>query len=399
MHFVATFCDIIVAETKRLETIGSDRAKSDFISSISHELRSPLHGILGSAEMLGDRRLDSTGVKLVEQIDSCGHTLLEIIDHLLDFAGLRQNKHRGRRAARNAKTGRTPSSTANGLGASVDLTTTRTNATLDTLTEEAVSAAASSFYHNVGFANRSNVPVILDIDHIPTSSWHSAVHAGGWKQVVLNLVTNALKYTPAGFVRVELTQKPRPGSRRCHDAVLTVSDSGIGMSREFQRQHLFQDFAQENPMSNGLGLGMSMVSRILSSFGGSIEVKSATDGTGTRITVTAPLDSNDFAGGIAEDSRKFHEPATTTTAYAGIVAGVVVETAAAASTSGEGVLQATASKMVIHSIEKECNVLGVQTRHCLQKDSASTIHQGILLSSKMAAVSAFPIAVRSNGVG
>jgi signal transduction histidine kinase/CheY-like chemotaxis protein len=369
MHFVATFCDITVAETKRLETIGSDRAKSDFISSISHELRSPLHGILGSAEMLGDRRLDSTGVKLVEQIDSCGRTLLEIIDHLLDFAGLRQTKRRGRRAAKNAKTGQTPSSTANSPGASVDLTTTRTDATLDTLTEEAVSSAAYSFYHDVSFADRSNVPVILDIDHIPAASWHSALPAGGWKRVCLNLVTNALKYTPAGFVRVELRQRPRPGFRRRFDAVLTVSDSGIGMSREFQKRHLFQDFAQENPMSNGLGLGMNMVSRILTSFGGSIKVNSATDGTGTRVTVTVPLDFNDAAGGIAENSRKIDEPAP---AYAGVVAGVVVETVAAASTSREGVLQTTASKMAIYSIEKKCNFLGVQTRHCLQKDSFST---------------------------
>jgi signal transduction histidine kinase/CheY-like chemotaxis protein len=372
MHFVATFCDIIVAETKRLETIGSDRAKSDFISSISHELRSPLHGILGSAEMLGDRPLDSTGVKLVEQIDSCGRTLLEIIDHLLDFAGLRQTKRRGRRAAKNAKTGRTPSSTADSSGASVDLTTTRTDATLDTLTEEAVSSAAYSFYHDVSFADRSNVPVILDIDHIPAASWHSALPAGGWKRVCLNLVTNALKYTPAGFVRVELRQKPRPGFRRRFDAVLTVSDSGIGMSREFQKRHLFQDFAQENPMSNGLGLGMNMVSRILTSLGGSIKVNSATDGTGTRVTVTAPLDFNDITGCIAENSRKIHEPAIIPTAYAGVVAGVVIETVAAASTSREGVLQTTASKMAINSIEKKCNFLGVQTRHCLQKDSAFT---------------------------
>jgi signal transduction histidine kinase/CheY-like chemotaxis protein len=371
LPFVATFCDIIVAETKRLESLGSDRAKSDFISSISHELRSPLHGILGSAEMLGDRRLDPTAVKLVEQIDSCGHTLLEIIDHLLDFAGLRKAKRRGRRAARNAKTGRTSSPTANNHVGSIDLTATRTDATLDKLTEEAVSSAAYSFHHDVSVADRTNVPVILDIDHFTTASWRTTLPAGGWKRVVLNLVTNALKYTPAGFVRVELKQKVRPGFRRRFDAVLTVSDSGIGMSREFQKKHLFLDFAQENPMASGLGLGMNMVARILKGFGGSIEVNSATDGTGTRVTVTVPLDSDEAVGGVNENFLQADEPSTTSTSCKGVTAGVVAETVATPA-SREGVLRDSASKMAIYSIEKKCKALGIQTTHCSKKDSVST---------------------------
>jgi signal transduction histidine kinase/CheY-like chemotaxis protein len=368
LPFVATFCDIVVAETRRLETLGNDRTKPDFISSISHELRSPLHGILGSTEMLGDRRLDPTTVKLIEQIDSCGHTLLEIIDHLLDFAGLRKTKRRGRRAARKAKAGRTSSSTANNLVGSVDLTATRTDTTLDALTEEAVSTAAYSFHHDVSVAHRTNVPVILDIDHMPAASWHTVLPAGGWKRVCLNLVTNALKYTPAGFIRVELKQRPRPGFRRRFDAVLTVSDSGIGMSREFQKRHLFLDFAQENPMSNGLGLGMNMVARILKGFGGSIEVNSSTDGTGTRVTVIVPLDSDESAGGVAENSLKIDEPDTISTPFKGVVAGVITKSAAA-STSREEVLQNSTSKMAMCSIEKKCKFLGVETRHCSQKGS------------------------------
>jgi signal transduction histidine kinase/ActR/RegA family two-component response regulator len=367
MPFVATFCDIIVAETKRLETLGNDRTKSDFISSISHELRSPLHGILGSTEMLGDLRLDPTTVKLVEQIDSCGHTLLEIIDHLLDFAGLRKTKRRGRRAARKAKAGRTSSSTANNLVGSIDLTATRTDGALDTLTEEAVSTAAYSFHHDVSVADRTNVPVILDIDHTPATSWHTSLPAGAWKRVCLNLVTNALKYTPAGFVRAELKQKARPGFRRRFDAVLTVSDSGIGMSREFQKRQLFLDFSQENPMSNGLGLGMNMVARILKGVDGTIEVNSSVDGTGTRVTVTVPLDS----GETAETSLMPNELNAIFTTCKGVVAGFVTGTVVA-STSREDVLQNSVSKMAIFSIEKKCKFLGMQTRHCLQTESAST---------------------------
>src|SRR5271169_2409308 len=66
----------------------ADRAKGIFISNISHELRSPLHGILASAEFLADTRLDNLQRTFVDTIDSCGRTLLEVINHVLDFGKL-----------------------------------------------------------------------------------------------------------------------------------------------------------------------------------------------------------------------------------------------------------------------------------------------------------------------
>src|SRR5271167_356224 len=66
----------------------ADRAKGIFISTISHELRSPLHGILASAEFLSDTRLDTLQRTFIDTIDSCGRTLLEVINHVLDFGKL-----------------------------------------------------------------------------------------------------------------------------------------------------------------------------------------------------------------------------------------------------------------------------------------------------------------------
>jgi signal transduction histidine kinase len=105
MRFVASFCDVIVAESKRLETVQSDKAKSDFVSSVSHELRSPLHGILGSAEILAEQGLDDAAVTMVEQINSCGRTLLDVVDHLLDFANLKQQPSK-RAVAKSSNIGR-----------------------------------------------------------------------------------------------------------------------------------------------------------------------------------------------------------------------------------------------------------------------------------------------------
>lgn len=67
-NYLAAFCDVIMAEVHRLEALNSDRAKSDFISTISHELRSPLHGILGSVECLQEQPMDSFSTGLVSQV-------------------------------------------------------------------------------------------------------------------------------------------------------------------------------------------------------------------------------------------------------------------------------------------------------------------------------------------
>ena len=77
-----------MAEIARFEALATSRAKSDFISSISHELRSPLHGILASAELLRDTLTlspRSSTVDMIDMIESCGNTLLDTLTNLLDF--------------------------------------------------------------------------------------------------------------------------------------------------------------------------------------------------------------------------------------------------------------------------------------------------------------------------
>ena len=73
------FCNSVLAEVSRLATLEADRQKSDFISSISHELRSPLHGILGSAEFLRETSCDAFQSSLIDTIRSCGTTLVLLV--------------------------------------------------------------------------------------------------------------------------------------------------------------------------------------------------------------------------------------------------------------------------------------------------------------------------------
>lgn len=82
LAYFSVFGNSIMAELTRLHLLASDRAKTGFISSISHELRSPLHGILGTAELLREAIIEGEHQQMIGMIESCGHTLLDTVDHM-----------------------------------------------------------------------------------------------------------------------------------------------------------------------------------------------------------------------------------------------------------------------------------------------------------------------------
>ena len=102
-----TFGNSVMAEANRLAYIAAERQKGDFIGSISHELRSPLHGILASAEFLAETEFDAFQNSLVDTISSCGRTLLDTVNHILDYSKI--NKYE--RSFFNARKSRAQKST------------------------------------------------------------------------------------------------------------------------------------------------------------------------------------------------------------------------------------------------------------------------------------------------
>jgi len=86
LTYVAAFGNSIMTEVARLDAVAVDRAKSDFISSISHELWSPLDGILASAELLQELSTGPDQDDLIRMVDICGRTLLDTMNHLFDFS-------------------------------------------------------------------------------------------------------------------------------------------------------------------------------------------------------------------------------------------------------------------------------------------------------------------------
>ena len=142
--------------------------------------------------------------------------------------------------------------------------------------------------------NRKPVQIYLDIDH--TVSWSFRTHPGAFRRIVLNLFGNSLKFTKVGFIRVSMKQER--GDCKRHDGnldgqhqtkvVLTVSDSGKGISQDYLSNQLFTPFSQEDHFAPGTGLGLSLVRQMVVSLGGAIDVLSQV-GQGTTMTVTLPL--------------------------------------------------------------------------------------------------------------
>ncbi|KAK6539878.1 hypothetical protein TWF694_008715 [Orbilia ellipsospora] len=317
--YLKTFARLIMSEVVRLNTVSADNAKGAFISNISHELRSPLHGILASAELLDDTKLDPLQRDFLTAIESCGRTLLDTLNHVLDFSKLdrlrsdRKNIQASPLSApekvdtqvvQDVNLAAVTEEVVEGVFAGFDFRGINSHIVLEnTSTTDIIplqpdaTAIPNGEPSKRASANKTNpkrdIEVIIDIDRI--GDWHFRTEPGGFRRVVMNLVGNALKYTDKGYVRVKLEAEPyfedesdptteQPKTK----VVLTVSDSGRGISREFLKTKLYVPFSQENAMSSGTGLGMSIVHQILDILGGTIDVKSEL-GVGTDVTVTLLL--------------------------------------------------------------------------------------------------------------
>ncbi|KAJ5512921.1 CheY-like superfamily [Penicillium fimorum] len=309
-----------MAEVHRLDVEMSEKAKTNLVSSISHELRSPLHGILGTSEILRDTAMNALQHGLVHTIESCGRTLLDTINHLLDFSKINNfRKEGGNKALHKRKSplrghkntdpsphSLKPSRRSRHTG----MISLRSDIQLDAVLEEVTESvfAGYSFYHSpqrsmtidrpnhmaldvLGpFQQASQVSIILDIDE--GSEWRFSTQIGAWRRIMMNIFGNALKYTKTGFILVKLTASPAkdavPGGPCDFKVTLTVKDTGIGMSMEYLQSSLFTPFTQEDSLAPGNGLGLSIVHHAVLSMGGHIEVTSLR-GRGTEVSIEVPL--------------------------------------------------------------------------------------------------------------
>jgi signal transduction histidine kinase len=236
------------------QALSASRAKGEFLANISHELRTPMNGVIGMAELLTDTPLDPRQRDYVQAIQVSGQALLELINDILDFS---------RMESRGMTVERAPFALKEVLGESLEII--------------GPMAARKGLALHSSIAGGTPETVIGD--------------PGRTRQVLLNLLSNAVKFTPRGEVRVALSADPREDGRP--QVRFAVTDTGIGIA-ERDLERLFIPFQQLDGSPSrrygGAGLGLAISKRLVELMGGEIHVES-TPGQGSIFSFTLPADA------------------------------------------------------------------------------------------------------------
>ena len=233
----------------------ANRAKSSFLSSMSHDIRTPLNAILGFND-LAKKHLDDPGAvgRYLDKMSISGSHLLDLVNDVLDMSHIESGQMY--------------------------------------LAEDCIDLpAVFEDLHTMvaGSAQEAGIELVFD-----TASIQHARVIGDelkLKKILMNILGNAVKFTGKGGTVVFSAEERSLRTSEYAHFLLRICDNGCGMSREFQ-QHAFEAFARENDSADGstsgTGLGLSIVKSLVNAMGGSINLKS-TQGVGTEFTISLHL--------------------------------------------------------------------------------------------------------------
>ncbi|WP_193199972.1 chemotaxis protein CheB [Nostoc sp. MG11] len=239
-------------QSARLEAEASNRTKDEFLSILSHELRNPLHAILGWSQLLQEQKLDAAKMnRAIDMIQRSARAQTQMIEDLLDISRITTGKLR-----------------------------------LNICPIDLISVMKAALDVVWLSAEAKNIQIEYELQ---LASGQLLGDSERLQQVIWNLLSNAIKFTPVGgHIYVTLEQVNS-------QAQIRVRDTGIGIRADFL-PYVFERFRQADSSktraNQGLGIGLCLVRYLVELHGGTVQAESPGEGLGTTITVTLPLSSN-----------------------------------------------------------------------------------------------------------
>ena len=216
----------------------ANKSKSIFLSNMTHEIRTPLNSIIGFTDLLVNLPMEKVQKQYVENINVSAHSLLGIINDILDFSKIEAGKLE-----------------------------------LELLKEDIVKVAENSL--NIIKFQAENKGLTLELETQQNMPRFAIIDVLRLRQVLVNLLGNAIKFTEKGTVKLQLTFKKLDEKKGVY--TLSVQDTGMGITQE-KKQKLFKAFSQTDVSITrkfgGTGLGLAISAMLIKKMGGTIEVES-----------------------------------------------------------------------------------------------------------------------------